>query len=168
MYTTFHYTALVAGDCDSNDNTIHPNAPEADDGVDNNCDGLEATGYSMCSGEFFQGQYFLMCAYPNTQSDAEALCQQHGYDGLASILNQSENDAVQGLGRFITNGVWLSASDVRSENTFLWSTGANMQFSNWFGNHPNVNAFQRQLCDDGFQWYVARGLLYRVVCWLYL
>ena len=83
-----------------------------------------------------------MCAYPNTQSNAEALCQQHGYDGLASILDQSENDAVQSLGRFITNGVWLSASDARSENTFLWSTGASMQFSNWFGNHPNVNAFQ--------------------------
>ena len=138
----FHYTALVAGDCDPNDDTIHPNASETNDGVDNNCDGLEAAGYSSCSGEFFQGQYFLMCAYPNTQANAEALCQQYGYDGLASILDQSENDVVQSLGPFITNGVWLSASDIRLENNFLWSTGANMQFSNWFGNHPNVNAFQ--------------------------
>ena len=109
-----------------------------------------------------------MCAYPNTQSDAEALCQQYGYDGLASILNQSENDAVQSLGRFITNGVWLSASDVRSENTFLWSTGASMQFFQLVWQSSQRQCLSSELCNDGLQWYVARGVLYRVVCWFYL
>ena len=28
---------------------------ETDDGVDNNCDGLEAPDYSMCSGSSFKG-----------------------------------------------------------------------------------------------------------------
>jgi len=96
----------------------------------------------MCTGEPNQEDYFLMCAYPYNQGAAESLCQQYGYDGLASILTQSENDAVQNLSQFITNGTWLSASDVRSENVFLWGTGATMQFTNWFGNHPSVNAFQ--------------------------
>ena len=150
----FHYTALVSGDCDPYDDTIHPNAPETNDGVDNNCDGLEAAGYPLCTGEFFQGRYFLMCGYPNNQTNAASLCQQYGYDGLASILSQSENDVVQSLGRFITNGVWLSASDLRSEDTFLWSTGASMQFSNWFGNHPNVNSSQASCVtmDSNGQW----------------
>ena len=82
----FHYTALVAGDCGPSDDSIHPNAPETNDGVDNNCDGLEAAGYPMCTGEPHQVGYFLMCAYPKNQRNAESLCQQYGYDGLASIL----------------------------------------------------------------------------------
>ena len=138
----FNYTALVAGDCDPSDNSVHPNAPETNDGVDNNCDGLEAAGYPMCTGELHQEDYFLMCAYPYNQVSAESLCQQYGYDGLASIFSQSENDTVRNLSQFITNGTWLSASDARSENIFLWGTGTTMQFTNWFGNHPSVNSFQ--------------------------
>ena len=138
----FNYTALVAGDCGPSDASIHPNASETNDGVDNNCDGLESAGYSMCTGEPLQPGYFLMCAYPKNKVDAETFCQQYGYDGLASILSQSENYALLNLNQFITNGAWLSASDVRSENTFLWGTGEAMQYSNWFGNHPNVTSFQ--------------------------
>lgn len=138
----FNYTALYAGDCAPNDATIHPNASETNDGVDHNCDGLEAAGYTLCNGEASTDGYFLTCNYPMTQSAGASFCQQYGYDGLASVLSQSENTDIQNLGMFGSNGLWLSASDSRVENTFVWGTGASMQYTNWFGNHPFVNAFQ--------------------------
>lgn len=150
----FSYTALQAGDCVPNDATIHPNAPETNDGVDDNCDDLEADGYTLCNGEMSTDGYFLMCNYPMHQGSADSLCQQYGYDGLASVLSSSENVDLQSLGMFGTNGVWLSASDARLENTFIWGSGGGMQYTNWFGNHPFVNAFQSNCVtmDTNGQW----------------
>ena len=91
----------------------------------------------------------------------------NGYDGLLSILNQSENDAVQGLGRFITNGVWLSASDVRLEEYLFVVNGCEQQFFQLVWQSSSINAFQAS-CVDGLQWSVARGVLFRVVCRFYL
>ena len=155
----FTYTALEAGDCAPSDPDIHPNAIETNDGVDDNCDGMEVSGYSLCEGAQIGDAYFMNCGYPMFQMDAQTLCVQHGYDGLASVLNQDENDHILALGQFLSNGLWLSATDIRSENSFTWAEGGPLQYNNWYGNHPNVAGLQASCVSMEFS-----GLWKEVSC----
>ena len=152
------YTTLQTGDCEPFDATAHPFAPEFSDASDSNCDGMESLGYTMCTGTLHQGGeqdvYYLMCAYPGPASAGRTVCQQYGYDGLASVLDEAENNALRQINQFMTNGTWLGADDIRSENTFVWDLDGQVQYTNWYGSHPNVNGFQASclLMDNAGQW----------------
>jgi hypothetical protein len=78
-------------DCDDADPTVHFRAGDVlGDGVDTDCDGMDCAAGGT-------GAYFAVC--PATQDfwTAESSCQGSGYEGLASIRDQAEDDAVAGL-----------------------------------------------------------------------
>ena len=153
-----NYTALETGDCEPFDSTAHPFAPEFNDAADSNCDGMESQGYTMCTGAIHQtvGEdvYYLMCGYPGIASSGRTICEQSGYDGLASVLDAAENTALRQLNQFLSNGTWLGADDTRSEDIFVWDLDGALQYSNWYGNHPNVNGIQADCLsmDNAGQW----------------
>ncbi len=136
---TSTFTALEVGDCALEDDSIHPYAAEWDDALDRNCDGLELLGYTDCTGTIEDGHYFMSCGHALTVAEATNLCQNQGYDGLASVLSENENTVLVSQFHFLANGIWLGASDARSENAFSWENGESLQYTNWAGTHPNVN-----------------------------
>ena len=133
------FTSLVNTDCSPSNADIHPMAVETLDSTDNNCDGLESEGYQCAGTPAGEEGYFLMCRDHQTAAASTLICQDHGYDGLASIVSVSENQLVQSLNVFADDGVWLGASDSTIENQFEWSDGSSWIYENWMGAHPFTN-----------------------------
>ena len=122
-------------DCDDTDEFSYPGAAETDDGsgVDNNCDGMEALGFTSCeSTTSTSGAYFLACtettdplnATAVDQSFAQGLCTAQGYDGLATLLDTDEQTTLSNL--LTSTGstpFWIGLSDEASEGTLAWIDG---------------------------------------------
>ena len=89
-------SAVVGGDdCNDNVASIHPFAAEDADTVDNNCDNIESSrGIFSCVGDMgsFGGtdKYFLFCDVSRHSVQAHFLCEDSGYDDLASINSVTE------------------------------------------------------------------------------
>jgi len=69
--------------------------------------------------------------------DAKSLCQLDGGE-LASIRNAREWQFVKGI--LTSSGVgdvWLGASDEATEDTWVWTDGSNVTYSDWRGDEPN-------------------------------
>ena len=125
-------------DCNDNDITIFPFAGDSVGGPDEDCDGEED-----CEAGFYLGTYFALCLPPGNGSwaSADVECQNQGYDGLASIRTQLEQDYVwalfQATGQQAYQGVWIGLTDEIVEGSFGWLDGAPVTYTNWAANEPN-------------------------------
>lgn len=124
-------------DCQDGNDGIYPWAAENIGGQDENCDGMEAQGFTSCSGGWKLNDYYLICEGTELYEDAEDICADHGYDSLAWIHSQEVNDFIYG---HISSdkSYWIGLTDRYIEGSFRW-TGY-MQFivfSDWFMNEPN-------------------------------
>ena len=84
--------AVTSDDCDDTDSSIYPHAGDNyNDGVDSDCDGLD------CSAWTFGATYFALCPSNGgvTRSAGASQCVTAGYDGLVSIIDQSEHDSIK-------------------------------------------------------------------------
>ena len=86
---------------------------------------------------------------PDTSKRAEALCQQYGYDGLASILDSVRKYAVQNLGMF--HNQWCMVKCIRCPIKIL------LFGQRWYAVHELVwqpsfcQCFSIELCHDGYK-----------------
>ena len=135
---------VSAGDCDDNDASIYPFAGDTyGDGIDSDCDNLDCEGLDAGS------VYYIICPQSvSSQSMGESICQNNGYDGLASMHDQSELSAFNSLPtssyrqaasnlRGSGHVVWISLNDIQSEGSFVWGTGVSLSYSNWYSSEPN-------------------------------
>ena len=133
--------SVVGGeDCDDIDPASHPFANESNDGIDNNCDGLEALaqGYEACEGISSEGMYYFGCAEAQTWNDAESTCATLGYGGLASVHSVVQNDATIDLMDSVSlvPSFWIGLSDATNENSFVWTDGTVNDFDFWGSGFP--------------------------------
>ena len=120
-------------DCNDLDASVHPQAGDVyNDGIDSDCDGAD------CDGELVGGAYFVTCPFAGDQPAAEAHCQSLGYDGLASVLDSTEQSVIRDQGQpFWTP--WIGGSDAAFEGAWTWGPGYAFRFSSWIADAPLDN-----------------------------
>ena len=122
-------------DCDDDDADIYPFAGDAyGDGVDSDCDTLD------CNAGFSGSTYFTACYDGLSWSDAESACQGVGYDGLASILDSTENTDItnllhSGSSASLEDIYWIGINNFYS--SWGWSSGLSVSYTNWNSGEPS-------------------------------
>jgi hypothetical protein len=112
-----------------------------------------------CAAATFNGHDYLLCTTLLSQPAAAAECAAQGML-LAKIETSAENDwipmALLGPGVFdtIDTWIWIGASDIATEGSWLWPDGTlfyengaaiNGAFESWAPSEPN-NAGQNEHC----------------------
>jgi len=92
-----------------------------------------------------------------TWMDAKSLCQQDGAE-LASIRNSLEWQYVKGIltSSGVTGNVWLGGSDSTTEDTWVWTDGSYVNFSDWLSGYPNGGTRKNCLVTQSalnWQWW---------------
>jgi hypothetical protein len=136
-------------DCDDDNLHIHPLAGDKiADGVDGDCDGLD------CEAKAYSGAYFAVCPAPTSSwSDANEICKNAGYDGLASIHDVFENTMVFELAKaagqkvYMSDNGWLALTNVGG--AWQWADGTALNYLNWGSSEPNGGANQ---CGHMLDW----------------
>jgi hypothetical protein len=134
------------GDCNINDGNIYPFAGDTyGDGIDSDCDSTD-----VCTGGFLGNEvYFSACYEPRTWQDALDACHNRGYDGLATILSEDENNFIHEL--FPTHAqdnaglYWIGLHDSITEGIFVWSSDLVGNYFNWNLSAPS-NSDENEDC----------------------
>lgn len=128
----------ATGDCKDTNNTVYPGAPEACDGLDNNCSGVTDEG-ANCPCEVLQygGHAYQFCGEATSWPQAQTNCRSKGYD-LATFNDEAENNWIvdRAYERFAGKW-WMGYTDQVTEGKFVWSSGLNPGYSNWHADEPN-------------------------------
>ena len=126
---------------------------------DSDCDSRD------CEADFYDGTYFVYCA-EDSEWDISTLrsrCLSMGYDGLATVRNESENTFLSDFAP-TPDGFIIGGNDVASEGTWVWDSGDPMSFINWASGEPN-NAGGEEHCLEMYGAGNAKGGLWNdMVC----
>ncbi len=117
-------------DCDDDDHTVYPWAPETTDTTDHNCDGLESLNspITTCVGNaYFDATlgfdtYYLLCTDSDNWQNTLDTCQDAGYDGMPKISTLGQNNLLEPL----ADNFWIGLSDPNLDGSYLWSDGSSL------------------------------------------
>jgi hypothetical protein len=83
---------------------------------------------------------YLMCpTRDHTWEDAQTRCEEMGFDGLASILNASEQAFLEALMPETLSGsyYWIGLNDREAEGEYYWADGTSLgTYTNWRSGSP--------------------------------
>ncbi len=123
--------ALRDGDCDDGDPTVHPDADETCNRIDDDCDdatdegGVPGEGCAPCRPTSIAGRGYLLCPDPTSWPLAQDACAASGR-ALATIEAVEEDDALRAAMQreFSIPQFWIGLSDRRGADVFEWPDGS--------------------------------------------
>ncbi len=133
---------------------------EAGDGSDDDGDGLD------CQTGVTGGVTYVFCPESVEWSDAETACREAGYDGLAAILDECEQAALEALlesaGATMTHSPWIGLTDEDAEGSWAWSDGKPAEWLDWSAGEPNGGGIDN--CAH-MNWPLGDGSWNDLSCW---
>ena len=127
------YTSDLYGgdDCHDYNSSVYPYAGDTQgDFTDGDCDGRD------CAGVLVGNNYFAVCLTGVDWYTANQDCIDTGYDGLATIENATEDNAIYNL-RWAPMSIWIGLNDQLVEGNWAWTSGMTYSYTNWGPNEPN-------------------------------
>jgi hypothetical protein len=137
----------VADDCNDAHAGIHPDAPEACNEQDENCNGIMDDGPGCdCARMLIGERTFAFCTPLANFDGARAFCTGRSL-ALASIHSPTENEAIFAyLARSGTSTWWIGARQAPDEGPWSWIDTSAFDFDGFSGGEPNCWYFEN--CTD--------------------
>lgn len=127
-------------DCDDNNPAVFPNAAEACNLADDNCNGEidENEECPSCFEAEADGERYALCVHRRTFWAAQADCEEQGGE-LVSLHSELEQAALLRLvtEHNLSSDLWLGFTDAEYEGEFEWVDGSDADYTNWGGGEPN-------------------------------
>ena len=150
-------------DCDDQDPTVYPGAPETCNLKDDDCDGTPDNSDECPACVPYtstEGGSFTVCLTPRNFEEAEADCVAQG-GHLASIRTPEDQDE---LANFVLDiwwsNWWIGLNDLEEEGNFIWTDGAPISYLAWGSGEPNDSNGE----DCGHIWTAQNGLWNDINC----
>jgi CotH kinase protein/Lectin C-type domain/Putative metal-binding motif len=151
-------------DCDDDDESVYPGAPEVCNFQDDDCNGV-LDDDPMCPPCMTMpspsGGTLAYCFPPRNHAAAEFDCVAQG-GHLVSIHDQATQDEVRDTAyALMPVNWWIGLSDVALEGTFVWGDNTPLDYTAWAGGEPN-NAGGNENCAH--LWDAAGGQWNDIPC----
>ena len=144
------FTADV--DCDDLDPDVNPDAPEACNAADDDCDGAVDESACGCDAVTSGDRTRLFCTGSTDWADAQTECAALGYQ-LADIDDAGDDAAVFVAAQTVAAGNWwIGLHDRDVEGTFVWDGASDSPYTNWRSGEPNDFG-----ADEDCTWYASAG-----------
>ncbi len=131
----------VESDCADGETFSAPYAGDTyGDGLDSDCDAMD------CEAAYVGDVYYAVCRetaggadLSTSWADADTVCIDHGYDGLAKIVDDTERLGVRNL--LLDAGgwddIWIGLSDPEDDGIWTWMDGSVMTWDDWGSGEPS-------------------------------
>jgi spore coat protein CotH len=140
-------------DCDDGNAAIHPGAPEACNGVDDDCNGAvddnpECPRCDDATGP--DGRAYSICSYILSWGDAESFCEGRN-QRLAAVHDAETMGFLSGA---LWDGMemdqaWIGLNDLASEGALVWADGSAVDFTDWAAGEPGAGGEYTDCVRDG-------------------
>jgi hypothetical protein len=131
-----------AEDCDDSDGEVSPDASEACNGLDDDCDedvdeGDACETDDRCLRYPLPAGTFLACLRPMSWDEGVVTCTRHDAFLAAVEVEEATLDLIEDVAPEFPADWWIGANDVANEGEWVDASGASLGFSQWADGEPD-------------------------------